>query len=849
MKGQIEVEILIPFNHGQKKGDIRLMKKESAINYEKEGVVKIISSKTKEIATIPKKEVKIKKVESKFEIKYEKLNIHPISLILKRNIGSFVEIFAGDDKKKGGFPKSSYFKVEESNFDKIISEAETLNFGDNGVFYNINPLKTNKRNKENITKIHNIFIDLDDGATQEDNELVLTALNEFKISYYYNALSGHGYHILVPVDLEANNTNLVKGFLTYLKENICNKIDVATHTNERLMRFPESWHNKDAESKQLKTLMIREPTLEEIKLNTENILKYQLEQKKGSRDLQYEQTIIKEDIFFSEILNNSQQWANYYVYLNKAKNRNDFFIKHLGNFLILNPTYTMRAEAFLNNWEPSRILAMQGWMKTAKQQNYTLNYNELLNWAKENKIDEWVVLLEKQTKSTFLDNYEVYFLEDEKPENAYLLYYPQKNYYVQKALNDLLMTIYYDCKETGVDLVKELDYNLLDGWDDLSFKKQYEAFLRGIHKKLDKENRIKKVYNINYEPSEDKFIYLNGKRYFNTYVPTVLWNYNKPSEIYSFPAIKELLMNLTGEDEKNYNYLNKWLAWQIQHPKEKLPTAIILQGRQGSGKGTFKNLILDKIFGENCIEINQTHLESTFNEYLLGKQIIVANEVMHNENRQILPNVLKNLVTDNKITISRKFKKEVTCNNYTHWVFCTNNDNPLKIDVDDRRYNVFYSEKLKPHVVKQLIINLEHEIKEYISYLKSIKVEFEEVSEPIMTDAKAEIIELNKDSVDKFYEYLQQFGGDIFAVFSSLNLDNEYHIKKTDIGEHLIITDKIYNLYDKWAEKHKEKGVFNKQNFSKRLSSKGCKSIVKWDGAKCFKMYNLENIQQLAIRK
>lgn len=741
---------------------------------------------------------------------------------------SFLEVFAGDDRKTGKKPYSTFFNLSKSNIENIQSESEIYNIGVYGVFLNINPLSKAKRTKPNVKKILYIFVDLDD-AEEEHNELVKDFLNAKGISYSYNAKSGHGYHFLIPVDLSTDYEPKVKGFLNYLKEHCTQRVDLATADLGRLMRFPESIHNKDNEAKQLKTLYTRFPETEEVILNNELILNFQLEQKKGVKDAQYQNEILRTDNFFTTILSSYSNYPKYYKYLDSAKDRNNNFIKNLGIFLKYNGNFYNDAANFLNGWEPSRIQAVDGWIKKANENNFVVNYIELYKWSKDNGLEEWEHLLLQQIQESFLDRYEFYYLEDEKPENAYLMYYPEKNYYVQKKLSDILTNIYYDCVESGIDLEEEFKPgDFIEDWDKKSYSSKIKTYKNLIDTKIHKEKRIRLVYNINYEPSDDKFIYLNKKKFFNIYNKTDLWDYNNKESKFQFENIKELVMNLCGNEKKNYDYFNKWLSWIIQNPKEKLPTAIIFQGRQGSGKGTFKNLILDRIFGGNCQEINQTQLESAFNEYLIGKQIIMANEVMHNENRQTLPNVLKNLVTDEYITIARKFKKEITTKNYTHWIFCTNNDNPIKIDEDDRRYSVFYSKKLPQGFGKQIRQNLEYELEEYISFLKSLDVIFDEVSEPIMTEAKKEVIELNKDSVERFREALQQYESLWHAYIDIFGSDQNYKLLNNfGDGRSYIPTDNFYLLYEKYCDKMKEFGKFNKLNFSKKLSNKGIKSIVK----------------------
>jgi len=845
-KNKFEVEIVVPIINSHKKGDKRWMKKEEAVKYEKEGLVKILDKKTKEI------------IKFNNPINDKGNPLKQIVDRMKEKTPAFIEIFAGDDQKIKKEIKIKIFDVHKTSLEDIQKQITIFNSDTYGVFLNFNPLKLSRRLKSNIDNINYIFIDLDD-AVEEHNEIIRETLKKYNITYSYNAKSGHGYHFLVPINISPDSELNVKAFLTYLKENICDKVDVATHTNERLFRAPGSLHNKDEESKQLMTLHTHTPTLEEIKNNNKEFIKYQIEQKKGKKDLVYQASIKKQDIFFTSILNDKSQWLEYIEDLNQSSMRNDNFIKNLGFFCVKNEFNYELAKVFLSKWEPARIAALDGWIKKGDKYNTPVLYGELLKWAKDNKLKTFIELLQKQTACSFLDTYEVYYLEDEKKESAYLLYYPEKNYFVQKSLPEVLQTIYYDARESGIDLIKELSLDLLEDWEDFSFKKQQGLIISCIHKKLEEENRIKLVFNINYEPTDCKFIDFKKKKFFNTYNKTTYWDYNKIEKSYGFPHIKELLMNLVGEDEKSYDYFNMWLGWIIQKPTEKLPTAIILQGRQGSGKGRFKSLILDNIFAENCQEINQTHLESSFNEYLLGKQIIMANEVMHNENRQTLPNVLKNLVTDDTITISRKFRKEIVGRNFTHWIFCTNSDNPIKIDQDDRRYSVFYSEKLKgggknaAKFIQSLMKNLEQELKQYISYLKSLKIKYEDVHEPIMTQAKEEIIDLNKDTIIKFIENLPRYTDleDMFInIFGTTNPANFI-----GDGDTTLDTDSLYKAYVEWCHKSEYKGIFQKQNFSKKLSQLGIISFPrkfkehpdnpKWISVRVYGRENIEKFMEV----
>jgi len=211
-----------------------------------------------------------------------------------------INIFSGDDKKIKKQIYSDIYSLKCTN-DFIIDKIKKGNTGTYAIFFNMNPLSSTakKRLKVNISKIIYIFIDLDD-ANEEHNNLIKETLKQYNITYSYNAKTGHGYHFLIPVEIESIKENKVKSFLNFLKINICSKVDVATYTNERLLRSPESLHKKDDVDKRLITLHSHKPQKKEVELNSELILKYQAEQKKGKADKVYEQTIKKRMFFFQK---------------------------------------------------------------------------------------------------------------------------------------------------------------------------------------------------------------------------------------------------------------------------------------------------------------------------------------------------------------------------------------------------------------------------------------------------------------------------------------------------------------------------------------------------------------------
>jgi len=864
-----------------KVGDILEMSKTRALLFKRDGFVEIIEEPKKvepkkvepkkveiieEHKKVEHKKVEPKKVEPKKEIVFENPDDDGSTLVeqlvLRRTYNKkFLEIFTSDDLRKKTKIHSEYIPINKENISRFAKFTAKHNIDNFGVFVNINPLSQKKRHSNNISDICNIFIELEQ-ATEDHNEIVKTNLKNMNITYSYNARSGDNYHFIIPVDMKGVNEYKVKGFINYMNAYVCNNVNVLTYNNEQLIRIQDSIKFKTDKQSIVKKIHSHISNKNEAQSNSVSVYKYQLEYRKGVKDRYYLESLKRYDSFFTSILNKTTEYKKIQTELNKYTKLKKSFVDNLAIYSIDDEMREKKARSFLTGLNGININFFKNQILTSKNNGYnTINYHNILEVSKKHKVDEITNKLNNQLQKSFLDEYEIYYLEAEKPECNHVIFFPEKNYYIQKSFQEILINISYLANDKGITMSRELHMEEYDDkWDEKSYKQKTNATFDHMKYIFDVENRIKTINNINYAPIDNKYVYNNGKKYFNTYTKTKYWDYNKTAKKYHFPHIKDLLMNLVGEEERHYDYFNKWIGWIIQNPTAKLPTAVIFQGKPGSGKGTFKSHILDSIFGENCQEINQTHLESTFNEYLMGKQIIVANEVMHNENRQTLPNVLKNLVTDPDITISRKFRKEIVCKNYTHWIFCTNSDNPLKIEEDDRRYNVFYSEKLKgggkaaAEFVQELQINLDYELKEYISYLKSLEIYYHEVHTPIHTDAKDEIVELNKNSIDKFNDFIGQFKLFDEMVTSLTIVDNKYEtFKPSSDDNYYISSDNFYVLYCDWCESYKERGVFSKQNFTKNISKYNCKSSPKWktgSGAiRCYKIKDIETIMKTIADK
>lgn len=143
-------------------------------------------------------------------------------------------------------------------------------------------------------------------------------------------------------------------------------------------------------------------------------------------------------------------------------------------------------------------------------------------------------------------------------------------------------------------------------------------------------------------------------------------------------------------NEDYFWWTMNWCAALVQMPGRHAWTAIVLRGGQGVGKGHFANRMIGALFGPqqylHILGANQ--LTAEFNEHLSGKAFIFADESTWGGDPRAAAK-LKGLVTEDTIPIHRKFLKMVEEPSALHIVIASNNDWPIPIERDDRRFTVF----------------------------------------------------------------------------------------------------------------------------------------------------------------
>lgn len=147
--------------------------------------------------------------------------------------------------------------------------------------------------------------------------------------------------------------------------------------------------------------------------------------------------------------------------------------------------------------------------------------------------------------------------------------------------------------------------------------------------------------------------------------------------------VKDIICN---GHEVHYNYTRKWLAHLIQYPW-KIGTALVLRGKQGTGKGTFVETI-GKLFGPHYAPLaSLDKILGRFNAHLQNSILIFADEAIWGGNKKEV-GLLKSLITEPRLFIEGKGKDGYWIDNYKHLIVSSNEDWAVHLDPDDRRFFV-----------------------------------------------------------------------------------------------------------------------------------------------------------------
>jgi hypothetical protein len=252
-------------------------------------------------------------------------------------------------------------------------------------------------------------------------------------------------------------------------------------------------------------------------------------------------------------------------------------------------------------------------------------------------------------------------------------------------------------------------------------------------------------------------------------------------------------------NEETYGYLQKWLAHLIQRTTELPGTAIVLRGKQGTGKNTFADTIAALLEPHSMTVTNIGQVTGRFTGHFANKIFVHANEATWGGNKQEEGN-LKAMITDTKLPMEFKGRDMIEINNYRRLVISSNEDWVVPRGLEDRRFLVLdvsdrhmqdreYFAKLKGSRSKSGLEALMFDLKdEDLSNFDPGKLP--------ATSAGTDMKLKSADSVTRFvHNFLHEKEAVISYVLAGEPIKIEYESAGFDAAK-----DKIYCAYSRHCE-------------------------------------------------
>ena len=145
---------------------------------------------------------------------------------------------------------------------------------------------------------------------------------------------------------------------------------------------------------------------------------------------------------------------------------------------------------------------------------------------------------------------------------------------------------------------------------------------------------------------------------------------------------------IAGGKQSIYEWVLAWLARVVQDPGGKRPgTAIVLRGKQGTGKGVFVNTF-GEILGRHCLQIAQeSQITGRFNSHLKDTVLAFVDEGFWAGGKQA-EGAIRNMITEPFITVEQKGKDLIRVKNNVNLIFASNSGWVVPAGLEERRFFV-----------------------------------------------------------------------------------------------------------------------------------------------------------------
>ena len=352
-------------------------------------------------------------------------------------------------------------------------------------------------------------------------------------------------------------------------------------------------------------------------------------------------------------------------------------------------------------------------------------------------------------------------------ENLYIQYKIEFEQTFFKLLNPLCY-----CRETNAGLQFLKPAELREYLKDSNYK--FENPKLDFCDLWSKDSNKRKKEKIVFDPeSTDDTVYnlFKGFKYDDESVDDLVVENNSFIELLKHVCV----------DETIYENMLDWISNIIQNPKKKTEWAVVLYSKIG---GVGKNAIIDtlfKLFNAYSGKIESIEdITKNFNAHLSNKLFIFGDEI--NANAKKIADQLKAVITRKQQVMEKKGIDSIIVDDYSNYIFTTNNEHCFKIDEKDRRYYMIKctEERKNDAFFNQYYEDVkdDYKIKQLFKFFKNRTIKYTKHEAP-NTEYKTEMmIEQKPSYIQMIYNKSQWFGDKKLNTTKLYDLSVEYAKKK-----------------------------------------------------------------------
>lgn len=140
-----------------------------------------------------------------------------------------------------------------------------------------------------------------------------------------------------------------------------------------------------------------------------------------------------------------------------------------------------------------------------------------------------------------------------------------------------------------------------------------------------------------------------------------------------------------GAELGTMEWFLRWCAYPLQYPGTKMFSSVVIHGvAEGTGKSLI-GITLGRIYGQNYTAITQDILSSGFNEWAVGRQFVMGDDVTGSDKRQDLDR-LKVMITQESMRINAKNQPTYEIPDCINYLWTSNHPNAFFLGDEDRRF-------------------------------------------------------------------------------------------------------------------------------------------------------------------